>query len=110
MLVAKLDRLSRDVHFIRALMTQKVPFIVTELRPDADPFMLHIHAAVAEKARNRIAQRTREALATRGQQVGNPEQGDHRLGAGGRSANGEDRGKAGRLCSGSTRRSVMPCK
>src|SRR5262249_38881456 len=59
---AKLDRLSRDVHFISGLMTQRVPFIVTELGPDVDPFMLHIHAAVAEKERNRIAQRTRERL------------------------------------------------
>jgi hypothetical protein len=68
-IVAKLDRLSRDVHFISGL-------IVTELGPDVDPFMLHIHAAVAEKERSRISQRTREALAAakaRGQQLGNPE-------------------------------------
>ena len=75
-IVAKLDRLSHDVHFISGLMTQRVSFIVTELGPDVDPFMLHIHAAVAEKERNRIAQRTREVLAAakaRGQQLGNPE-------------------------------------
>src|SRR4051794_39881795 len=42
-LVAKLDRLSRDVHFISGLMTQRVPFIVAELGADADPFMLHIY-------------------------------------------------------------------
>ena len=74
-IIAKLDRLSRDVHFISGLMVQRVPFIVTELGPDVDPFMLHIHAAVAEKERNRIAQRTKEALAAakaRGQQLGNP--------------------------------------
>ncbi|MET3838576.1 recombinase family protein [Bradyrhizobium sp. OAE829] len=74
-IIAKLDRLSRDVHFISGLMVQRVPFIVTELGPDVDPFMLHIHAAVAEKERNRIAQRTREALAAakaRGQLLGNP--------------------------------------
>jgi DNA invertase Pin-like site-specific DNA recombinase len=74
-IIAKLDRLSRDVHFISGLMVQRVPFIVTELGPDVDPFMLHIHAAVAEKERNRIAQRTKEALAAakaRGQQFGNP--------------------------------------
>jgi DNA invertase Pin-like site-specific DNA recombinase len=38
-LVAKLDRLSRDVHFISGLMTHRVPFIVAELGADADPFM-----------------------------------------------------------------------
>src|SRR3954463_1429590 len=75
-IIAKLDRLSRDVHFISGLMVQRIPFIVTELGPDVDPFMLHIHAAVAEKERERIAQRTREALAAakaRGQVLGNPE-------------------------------------
>lgn len=40
-LVAKLDRLSRDVAFISGLMAQRVPFIVAELGADADPFMLH---------------------------------------------------------------------
>jgi hypothetical protein len=40
--VAKLDRLSRDVAFISGLMAQRVPFIVAELGADADPFMLHI--------------------------------------------------------------------
>jgi len=73
-IIAKLDRLSRDVHFISGLMVQRIPFIVAELGPDVDPFMLHIHAAVAEKERERIAQRTREALAAakaRGQILGN---------------------------------------
>ena len=60
---AVLDRLSRDVHFISGLMVHKVPFIVTELGTDVDPFMLHIYAAVAEKERRLIGQRTREALA-----------------------------------------------
>jgi DNA invertase Pin-like site-specific DNA recombinase len=44
-IVAKLDRLSRDVAFISGLMALRVPFIVTELGADADPFMLHIYAA-----------------------------------------------------------------
>jgi DNA invertase Pin-like site-specific DNA recombinase len=47
--VAKLDRLSRDVAFISGLMAQHVPFVVAELGPDVDPFMLHIYAALAEK-------------------------------------------------------------
>jgi DNA invertase Pin-like site-specific DNA recombinase len=61
--VAKLDRLSRDVAFIAGLMAQKVPFIVSELGADADPFMLHIYAALAEKERAMISERTRLALA-----------------------------------------------
>ena len=47
--VAKLCRLSRDVAFISGLMAQRVSFIVAELGADADPFMLHIYAALAAK-------------------------------------------------------------
>jgi DNA invertase Pin-like site-specific DNA recombinase len=61
--VARLDRLSRDVAFISGLMAQRVPFIVTTLGADADPFMLHIYAALAEKERALISERTRVALA-----------------------------------------------
>ena len=61
-LVAKLDRLSRDVHFISGLMKHKVPFIVAELGADTDPFMLHLFAALAEKERALISRRTRDAL------------------------------------------------
>jgi DNA invertase Pin-like site-specific DNA recombinase len=61
-LVAKLDRLSRDVAFIAGLMSQRVPFIVAELGADADPFMLHLYAALAEKERRLISERTRAAL------------------------------------------------
>ena len=60
--MSKLDRLSRDVHFISGLMTHRVGFVVTELGPDIDPFMLHIYAAVAEKERNLISERTKAAL------------------------------------------------
>ena len=62
-IVAKLDRLSRDVHFISGLMVHKTPFIVAELGADADPFMLHLYAALAEKERRLISQRTKDALA-----------------------------------------------
>ncbi len=61
-IVAKLDRLSRDVAFVAGLMAQRVPFIVAELGADADPFMLHIYAALAEKERALIAARTKAAL------------------------------------------------
>ena len=73
--VAKLDRLARDVAFISGLMAERVRFIVTELGADADPFMLHIYAALAEKERALISERTRVALAaakTRGKTLGNP--------------------------------------
>src|SRR4051794_4145106 len=72
--VAKLDRLSRDVAFISGLMAQRVPFIVAELGVDTDPFLLHIYAALAEKERSLISARTRDALAAakaRGVQLGN---------------------------------------
>src|SRR4051794_41311858 len=54
-------------------MAQRVPFIVTELGADADPFMLHIYAALAEKERRLISARTKAALGAakaRGQRLG----------------------------------------
>jgi DNA invertase Pin-like site-specific DNA recombinase len=74
-IVAKLDRLSRDVAFVSGLMAQRVPFIVAELGRDADPFMLHLYAALAEKERRLISDRTRAALAAKkaqGARLGNP--------------------------------------
>jgi DNA invertase Pin-like site-specific DNA recombinase len=74
-IVSKLDRLSRDVAFVSGLMAQRVPFIVAELGRDADPFMLHLYAALAEKERRLISERTRAALAVRkasGARLGNP--------------------------------------
>ena len=44
-------------------MTHKTPFIVAELGADTDPFMLHLFAALAEKERRLISQRTKDALA-----------------------------------------------
>ena len=73
--VAKLDRLSRDVAFVAGLMAQRVPFIVAELGRDADPFMLHLYAALAEKERRLIGERTKAALAAKraaGASLGNP--------------------------------------
>jgi DNA invertase Pin-like site-specific DNA recombinase len=70
--VAKLDRLSRDVHF-SGLMVHRVPFLVAELGADVDPFVLHLFAALAEKERTLIG--TRAALAAakvRGVKLGNP--------------------------------------
>ena len=73
--VAKLDRLSRDVHFISGLMAHRVPFLVGELGSDVDPFILHLFAALAEKERAMISTRTREALSrakARGVKLGGP--------------------------------------
>jgi DNA invertase Pin-like site-specific DNA recombinase len=73
--VAKLDRLSRDVAFIAGLMAQRVPFIVCDLGANADPFMLHIYAALAEQERRMISSRTKVALAAakeRGKKLGSP--------------------------------------
>jgi DNA invertase Pin-like site-specific DNA recombinase len=73
--VSKLDRLSRDVAFVSGLMAQRVPFIVAELGRDADPFMLHLYAALAEKERRLISERTKAALAAKkasGIKLGNP--------------------------------------
>ena len=56
-------------------MAQRLPFIVAELGRDADPFMLHLYAALAEKERRLISERTRAALAakkTAGAKLGNP--------------------------------------
>jgi DNA invertase Pin-like site-specific DNA recombinase len=62
-LVSRLCRLSRDVHFVSGLMAHGVPFVVAELGLEADPFTLHIYAALAEKERKRIASNTKAALA-----------------------------------------------
>jgi DNA invertase Pin-like site-specific DNA recombinase len=73
--VAKLDRLSRDVHFISGLMAHRVPFVVAELGADVDPFVLHLFAALAEKERSLISTRTKQALAAakaRGVVLGSP--------------------------------------
>ena len=56
-------------------MAHKTPFLVAELGPDVEPFLLHLYAALAEKERAVISQRTKAALAAakaRGQALGNP--------------------------------------
>jgi DNA invertase Pin-like site-specific DNA recombinase len=63
------------VHFISGLMAQRVPFLVADLSPDVEPFLLHLYAALAEKDRAVISERTKAALAAakaRGQALGNP--------------------------------------
>lgn len=81
-IVSKLDRLSRDVHFVSGLMVQGVEFIACELGRQSEPFMLHLFAALAEKERALISQRTIAALKAkkaRGEKLGsgNPKAGAH---------------------------------
>jgi DNA invertase Pin-like site-specific DNA recombinase len=62
-LVATLDRLSLDVHFVSGLMAHDVEFIVCELGRKSKPFALNLHAALAEKERRLISARTKAGLA-----------------------------------------------
>lgn len=61
-LVATLDRLSRDVHFISGLMKRGVDFKCADM-PNASTFELHIRAAIGEEERRKISARTKAALA-----------------------------------------------
>lgn len=61
LIIAKLDRLARNVHFISGLMEQGIPFVAVEF-PDADPLMLHVHAAMGEHERRMISARTKAGL------------------------------------------------
>lgn len=69
LIVAKLDRLARNSHFITGLMEQRVRFVVTML-PKADAFTLQIYAALAEKEGAQISERTKEALARSKKKLG----------------------------------------
>lgn len=64
LVIAKLDRLSRDVHFISGLLKSGVPIKAADI-PNADNFQFHIMAAVAEKEREMISERTRAAIAAK---------------------------------------------
>jgi len=76
--VRTLDRLSCDVHFLSHLMTRRVSFIVAEIKigaDTADPFMLLAFAALAQKSREVMSEKTIAALKlakARGQALGNP--------------------------------------
>ncbi|TQX90256.1 MULTISPECIES: recombinase family protein [unclassified Rhizobium] len=64
LVIAKLDRLSRDVHFISGLLKEGVPIKAVDI-PNADNFQFHIMAAVAEKEREMISERTKAAIAAK---------------------------------------------
>lgn len=74
LLVAKLDRLARNVHFISVLQHSKVDFVCVD-NPHATRFLIHILSAVAEHEANLISTRTKSALQAfkaRGGTLGNP--------------------------------------
>jgi DNA invertase Pin-like site-specific DNA recombinase len=82
LVIAKLDRLSRNLAFIAALMDSGVEFVAAD-NPHANKLTIHILAAVAQHEREAIAQRTREALAAakaRGVKLGNPRLAEARAG------------------------------
>ena len=62
LVVAKLDRLARNVAFTSALMESGVDFVCCDM-PSANRLTIHILAAVAEDEARRISQRTKDALA-----------------------------------------------
>lgn len=62
LLVSKLDRLSRDVAFIATLIKDKKVRLRVAQMPNADPFQLHLYAALAEQERRFISERTKAAL------------------------------------------------
>ena len=63
LIVSRLDRLSRNVHFITGLMEHKVHFMVAALGRDCDEFTLHIYASLAQQERTMISERIKVALA-----------------------------------------------
>src|ERR1700683_3808070 len=63
LMVSRLDRLSRNVHFISGLMEHKVHFIVALFGRDVDNFTLHIYASLAEQERKMISERVKAAIA-----------------------------------------------
>jgi len=74
LLVAKLDRLCRNLHFVTTLQESRVNFLAVD-NPHATPFLIHILVAVAEYERTMISTRTKSALEAakrRGVVLGNP--------------------------------------
>jgi DNA invertase Pin-like site-specific DNA recombinase len=62
LVIAKLDRLARNVHFVSGLMESRVHFVACDM-PEASELTIHIMAAFAEHEAKRVSERTKEALA-----------------------------------------------
>lgn len=79
LLIAKLDRLSRDAHFLLGLQKAGVRFVAADM-PDANELTVGLLAVVAQHERRMISERTKAALAAakaRGQRLGNPNGAKH---------------------------------
>ena len=93
LVIAKLDRLARNVAFVSALMESGVEFVAADM-PHANRLTIHILAAVAEDEAKRISERTKAALAAakaRGQRLGGfrgyvPSEADRKAAVGARAA------------------------
>lgn len=75
LVVAKLDRLSRNLTFISTLMDAGIKFVCADM-PEANEFTIHIFGALAQQERKMISERTKralQALKDRGVKLGNPE-------------------------------------
>lgn len=75
LIIAKLDRLSRNVSFIAQLMESDIEFVICD-QPQATRFTIHIFAALGEQEARFISERTKSALAEakkRGQKLGSPQ-------------------------------------
>jgi DNA invertase Pin-like site-specific DNA recombinase len=75
LLIAKLDRLARNVSFVSTLMNSGVKFIAVDM-PQATELTIHIYAAMAEDEAKRISSRTKAALKVKkeqGYKLGKPE-------------------------------------
>lgn len=88
LVIAKLDRLSRDAHFLLGLQKAGVRFKCADM-PEVDSLTIGVLALVAQREREMISKRTKEALAaakSRGVKLGNPRGAQHLKGLGNRAA------------------------
>jgi DNA invertase Pin-like site-specific DNA recombinase len=88
LVIAKLDRLSRDAHFLLGLQKACVPFVAADM-PEANEMVVGIMAVIAQGERKLISQRTKAALQAakrRGVKLGNPNGAAHLHGLGNSAA------------------------
>lgn len=88
LVIAKLDRLSRNAHFLLTLQEEGVKFVAADM-PEANNLTVGIMALVAQQEREAISRRTKEALRqakAKGKRLGNPNGASHLRGRGNKEA------------------------